>query len=87
MEVGDETGAHLVPGGERAWRQVQELGAGPILECHGKPVRHDLLIPVGGFNAQLVEREELRRVGRAIVARRQVRLELARPRDTRSSVV
>ena len=66
LEVGDETGAHLIPGGDRAWCQVQEPGAGPILECHGKPVRHDLLIPVGGFDAQLIELEELRRVSRAI---------------------
>src|SRR5512140_479836 len=72
LEVGDEAGAHLVPGGDRAWSQVQEPGACPVLERHGKPVRHDLLVSVGSFDAQLVELEELRRVSRAVVARRQV---------------
>ena len=55
LEVGDEAGAHLVPGGDRAWGQVQKSGAGPVLESHGKPVRHDLLIAVGRLDAQLVE--------------------------------
>ena len=50
-------------------------------QCHGEPVRHDFLVPVGSFYAQLVELEELRRVSRAVVARRQVRLELAGLRD------
>ena len=54
---------------------------GPVLERHGKLVRHDLLVSVGSFDAQLVELEELHRVGRAVVARRQVRLELAWSRD------
>ena len=82
LEVGDEAGAHLVPGGDRAWSQVQEPGAGPVLERHGKPVRHDLLVSVGSFDAQLVELEELQRVSHVVVARRQVWLELAGPRDT-----
>ena len=81
LEVGDEAGVHLVPGGDRAWSQVQEPGAGLVLERHGKPVRHDLLISVGGLDAQLVELEELCRVSHAIIARRQVWLELAGPRD------
>ena len=55
LEVGDESGAHLVPGGDCAWSQIQEPGAGPVLECHGKPVRRDLLVSVGSFDAQLVE--------------------------------
>ena len=55
--------------------------SGPVLECHGEPVRHDLLVSVGSFDAQLVELEELRRVSRAVIARRQVWFELARPRD------
>ena len=65
----------IVPGAH-----VQEPGAGTILERHGKPVRHDLLVSVGSFDAQLIELEELRRVGRAVVTRRQVWLELAGPR-------
>ena len=56
--------------------QVQEPGAGSILESHGKPVRHDFLITVGRFDAQLVELQELRGVSGAVVARRQIRLEL-----------
>ena len=81
LEVGDEAGAHLVPGGDCAWSQVQEPGPGPVLECHGEPVRHDLLVSVGSFDAQLVELEELRRVSRVVVTRRQVQLELAGPHD------
>ena len=46
-----------------------------------KPVRHDFLVAVGGFDAQLVELQELRRVRGAVIARRQVWLELAWPRD------
>lgn len=52
---------------------------GTVLERHGKPVRHDLLVPVGGFDAQLVELEEIRRVRHAVVAWGQIRLELSRP--------
>lgn len=48
---------------------------------HGEPVRHDLFVAVGHLDAQLVELQELRRVGGAVVARRQIRLELARPDD------
>ena len=61
--------------------QVQEPGAGPILESHGKPGRHDFFVAVGRFNAQLIELQELRGVGSAVVARRQIRLELAWPGD------
>ena len=50
--------------------QVQEPGVGLILESHGKPVRHDFLVAVGRFDAQLVELQELRGVGGAVVARR-----------------
>src|SRR4051812_43755831 len=81
LEVGDEAGAHLVPGRDRAWGQVQEPGASSFLERHGEPVHHDLFISAGSFDAQLVELEELCRVGRVVVARRQVWLELAGPRD------
>ena len=77
LEVGDEAVAHLVPGGDRAVLQVQEPGAGSILQSHGKPVLHDFLIAVGCFEAQLVELQELRGVGGAVVARRQIRFELA----------
>ena len=59
--------------------QVQESGAGTILESHGKPVHHDFLVAVGCFDAQLVELQELRGVGGAVVARRQIWLELAWP--------
>ena len=62
LEVGDEAVAHLVPGGDRAVLQVQDPRASSILERHGKLVRHDLFIPVGGFDAQLVELEEPRRI-------------------------
>ena len=55
LEVGDEAGAHLFPRGDRAGRQVQEPGAGTILERHGKPIRHDLFISVGRLDAQLVQ--------------------------------
>ena len=61
--------------------QVQEPGASSILESHGKPVRHDFFIPIGCFDAQLIELQELRGVGGAVVARRQIRLELAWPGD------
>ena len=81
LEVGDEAGAHLIPGGDHARSQVQQPGAVTGLECHGKLVRHDLFVTVGSFDAQLVELEELCRVSHAVVARRQVWLELARPRD------
>src|SRR4051812_47311866 len=67
LEVGDEAGAHLVPGRDRAWGQVQEPGASSFLERHGEPVRHDLFIPAGSFDAQLIKLEELCRVGRAVV--------------------
>ena len=53
LEVGDEAVAHLVPGGDRARWQVQEPGAGTILENHRKPVRHDFIIAVGRFDARL----------------------------------
>src|SRR3954467_915327 len=82
LEVGDEASAHLVPGGDRAWGQVQEPSASTFLQRHGEPVRHDLFVPVGRFDSRLVELEELRGISCAVVARRQVRLELAGPRDT-----
>ena len=72
LEVGDEAVAHLVRGGNRALRQVQESGVSTILESHRKPVRHDFLVAVGLSDAQLIELQELRGVGGAIVARRQV---------------
>lgn len=53
-----------------------------ILEDHGKPVCHDLLVAVGRLNAQLIELQELSRVGGAVVAWRQVGLELPWPDDT-----
>ena len=81
LEVGDEAGAHLVSRGDHAWGQIQEPGAGSVLERHGKPVRRDLFVSVGSLDAQLVELEELRGVCSAAVARRQVWLELAGPRD------
>ena len=62
--------------------QVQEPGSGPILESHGKPVRHDLFVAVGRFDAQLIELQELCGVSGSIVARRQIWLELARPGHT-----
>ena len=52
-----------------------------ILEGHREPVCHDLLIAVGCLNAQLIELQELGGVDGAVVARRQVRLELAWPDD------
>ena len=61
--------------------QVQEPGAGPILDSHGEPVRHDFFVAVGCFDAQLIELQELRGVGGAVVARRQIWLELAWPGD------
>ena len=61
--------------------QVQEPGTRSILESHGKLVRHDFLIAVGRFDAQLIELQELRGVGGAVVAGRQIRLELAWPGD------
>ena len=51
LEVGDEAITHLVLGGDCARSQVQEPGAGPVLECHGKPVRHDPFVSIGGFDA------------------------------------
>ena len=53
-----------------------------VFESHGKLVCHDFLVAVGCLDAQLVELQELRGVGGAIVARRQIRLELTRPGDT-----
>ena len=50
---------------------------GTIFERHREPVRHDFLVAVGLHDAQLVELQELRRVRGAVVARRQVGLELA----------
>src|SRR3954468_7144894 len=82
LEVGDEASTHLVPGGDRAWGQVQEPSASTFLQRHGEPVRHDLFVPAGSFDSQLVEMEELCGISRAIVARGQVRLELAGPRDS-----
>src|SRR3954469_20274706 len=81
LEVGNEAGTHLVPGGDRAWGQVQEPSASTFLQRHGEPVRHDLFVPAGCFDSQLVELEELRGISCAVIARRQVRLELAGPRD------
>ena len=51
LKVGDEAGAHLVLGRDHDWGQIQEPGASSFLECHGKPVRHDLLVPAGSFDA------------------------------------
>ena len=81
LEVGDETGAYLVPRADRVGTQVQELGASTILERHGKPVRHDLFVVVGRLNAQLVELQEHNGVRGAVIAWRQVWLELAGPDD------
>ena len=61
--------------------QIQEPRASSILESHGKPVRHDLFVAIGRFDALLIELQELRGVGGTVVARRQIRLELARPGD------
>ena len=74
-------GTHLIRGGDRARGQVQEPRASTILESHGEPIHHDFLVAVGCLNAQLVELQELCRVGGAVVARRQVWLELAWPDD------
>ena len=63
QEVGDETAMHLVPRGDRAGRKVHEPGAGTILDRHGKPVHHNLLVAVGRLDAQLIELQELSRVG------------------------
>ena len=81
LEVGDKTVAHLVPGRGGARRQVQEPGAGTILESHREQVRHDFLVTVGRLDAQLIELQELYGVGGAIVARRQIWLELSWPGD------
>ena len=54
---------------------------GAFLESHGKPILHDFLVVVGRFDAQLIELQELLGVGGAVVARRQIRLELARSGD------
>src|SRR3954468_731259 len=81
LEVGDEASTHLVPGGDRAWGQVQEPSASTFLQRHGEPVCHDLFVPAGSFDSQLVELEELRGISHAIVARGKVRLELAGPCD------
>ena len=72
--------AALTVSGEKRVR-VREPGAGTILESHRKPVRHDFLVAVGRFDAQLVELQELRGVEGAVIARRQIRLELARSGD------
>ena len=48
-----------------------------VLEGHGEPIRHDLLVTVGRLDAHLIELQELSRVGGTVVARRQVGLELA----------
>ena len=79
LEVGDETLAKLFLGGDGSPGEVQEPGACAILESRGEPVRHDLLSAVGRLDAQLVELEELRGVGGAIIARRQIQLKLTRP--------
>ena len=42
---------------------------------------HDLFVPVSRLDAQLVELQELCGVGGAVVVRRHIRLELARPGD------
>ena len=54
---------------------------GAVFERHREPVRHDFLVAVGRLDAQLVELQELRGVGGAVVAMRQIQLELARPGD------
>ena len=79
LEVGDEVVTHLIRGGDRARGQVQEPRASTILESHGEPVRLDFLIAVDRLDTQLVELQELRRVGGVVVARRKVWLELAWP--------
>ena len=53
----------------------------PSLSAMGNQFTMTFSSPFGGFNAQLVELEELRRVGRAVVVRRQVWLELVGPCD------
>ena len=63
LEVGDETLAHLAPGGDRSRGQVQEPRACAILENHWEPVRQDFLVAVGRLDSQLVELQELRGVG------------------------
>ena len=70
MEVGDETLAHRTLGGDRSRGQVQEPRACAILEGHGKPVRHDLLVTTRRLDAHLVEPKELGWVGGAVIARR-----------------
>ena len=54
---------------------------GAVFERHREPVHHDFLIAIGRLDAQLVDLQELRGAGGAVVARRQIWLELARPGD------
>ena len=67
----------IVPGG-RFRSQVRA----PSLSAMGNQFTMTFFVSVGRFDAQLVELQELHGVGSAVVARRQVRLELARPGDS-----
>ena len=81
LEIGLELVAEVFPGGNRLLGEVHQPRAGVVLEGHGKPIGHDAMVPMRGQYGHGVELQELERVGGAVVARREVGLELVRPGD------
>ena len=75
----DEKAAQLLPGSHGGPWQVEQPGAWRASVGHGEPVGHDLVVAPSLQNGLLVCQQEGRRIRRAIVARRYLRLELERP--------
>jgi hypothetical protein len=78
-EFSDGLPAQILPRGNRLVWKVHEPSSRHILEGHGKPIVHHMLISTRGLNGNDVELEELDGVGGPIITRTDVRPELVRP--------
>jgi hypothetical protein len=77
-EIGDELPAQILPRGDRLVQKVHDPSSHCILEGHGEPVGHDVLISMSGLEGDDVELEEFDGVGRSAIMRTNARPELVR---------
>ena len=77
--MSEEEVAQLLPGGHRSRWQVEQPHARDAGEGHGQPVCYDLVVAPSLEDSFFLCQQEGLRVGRAVIARWHVRLELARP--------
>jgi hypothetical protein len=78
-EIGNELPTQILPRGDRLMQKVHDPSSRRILEGHGEPVGHDVLISTSGLEGDDVELEEFDGVGRSTVMRTNARPELVRP--------